>query len=274
MESRGWFWRGVAVLVALATGGAVVAVINTDGHWLWILSWLGLSWHATLAAALLTLPAGRWWGRLRGVLLVLLLLVSVVWVAGGAFDFSWSEAEDFIYTAAALTHMTACAVILLGLLRASASATGLIRLLRRAIATSIGALVLCWSLIALEANFTFDFVPDETLEDAVGVLTLLMSGGVFCVVALELQLRREISAQNPFASAVLKSACPRCGRAQDFVNGHGACAHCGLRVWLDIHEPRCACGYLLYDLPSDTCPECGRKSHPDAQRPTAPAAVS
>jgi rRNA maturation protein Nop10 len=27
---------------------------------------------------------------------------------------------------------------------------------------------------------------------------------------------------------------------------------------VEVEEPRCACGYLLYQLAGDTCPECGR----------------
>ena len=26
---------------------------------------------------------------------------------------------------------------------------------------------------------------------------------------------------------------------------------------IEIEEPRCACGYLLYRLEGDSCPECG-----------------
>ena len=53
--------------------------------------------------------------------------------------------------------------------------------------------------------------------------------------------------------------CPRCGTQQRFARGTSKCAECGLRVIVEFEEPRCACGYLLYKLTGEVCPECGRK---------------
>lgn len=52
--------------------------------------------------------------------------------------------------------------------------------------------------------------------------------------------------------------CPRCAAecALD-ANVDAACAACGLRIRVELEEPRCACGYLLYGLESPGCPECG-----------------
>lgn len=52
--------------------------------------------------------------------------------------------------------------------------------------------------------------------------------------------------------------CPRCGSAERVSTGRAKCSKCGLRIVLELEEPRCSCGYLLYQLHGDACPECGR----------------
>ncbi len=53
-------------------------------------------------------------------------------------------------------------------------------------------------------------------------------------------------------------ACPRCGKKQNVAIGEASCVACDLRISTRIEEPRClSCGYLLYQLTSDRCPECG-----------------
>lgn len=58
-------------------------------------------------------------------------------------------------------------------------------------------------------------------------------------------------------------ACPRCGLEQSMPvtgTGEGArCGRCRLRIRIDVDEPRCACGYVLYKIAGDRCPECGRE---------------
>ncbi|MFG0251941.1 MAG: hypothetical protein ACF8NJ_03610, partial [Phycisphaerales bacterium JB038] len=50
----------------------------------------------------------------------------------------------------------------------------------------------------------------------------------------------------------------RCAVAHMANMGTSHCQSCGLRIYLEVEEPRCACGYLLYQLQGDRCPECGR----------------
>ena len=52
--------------------------------------------------------------------------------------------------------------------------------------------------------------------------------------------------------------CPVCQRKLTVSNGTHVCGGCGLRIHIQIDEPRCAaCGYSLLMLKSDRCPECG-----------------
>jgi len=65
--------------------------------------------------------------------------------------------------------------------------------------------------------------------------------------------------------------CPRCGtHVAALSNRDTRCPSCRLKIRVEIEEPRCACGYLLYQLEGDTCPECGRAID-DAERWSASA---
>ncbi len=53
--------------------------------------------------------------------------------------------------------------------------------------------------------------------------------------------------------------CPRCATAISARSRRESrCPGCRLLVRVEVEEPRCSCGYLLYQLPGDTCPECGK----------------
>jgi len=52
--------------------------------------------------------------------------------------------------------------------------------------------------------------------------------------------------------------CPRCGRRCELeTNTDAKCAACQLAIRVEVDEPRCACGYLLFGLETASCPECG-----------------
>ncbi|NBX32239.1 MAG: hypothetical protein EBR07_05845, partial [Planctomycetes bacterium] len=52
--------------------------------------------------------------------------------------------------------------------------------------------------------------------------------------------------------------CPRCGTQCELeTNTDAKCAACQLAIRVEVDEPRCACGYLLFGLETTTCPECG-----------------
>lgn len=61
----------------------------------------------------------------------------------------------------------------------------------------------------------------------------------------------------------VRLTCPRCGCEQGIpVAGDGEggrCSRCRLRIRIDVDEPRCACGYVLFKITADRCPECGRE---------------
>jgi hypothetical protein len=62
----------------------------------------------------------------------------------------------------------------------------------------------------------------------------------------------------------VKLTCPRCEHQLSIrSNREARCTHCRLKLKVTVEEPRCSCGYLLYQLESDTCPECGEPIAPE-----------
>ena len=52
--------------------------------------------------------------------------------------------------------------------------------------------------------------------------------------------------------------CPRCGTQCELeTNTVAKCTACQLAIRVEVDEPSCACGYLLFGLETATCPECG-----------------
>lgn len=99
---------------------------------------------------------------------------------------------------------------------------------------------------------------NELVFRAVGVLgTLTLLG------TITLPVLHWIAVMRGRESVVTTSlpvtlTCPRCGQTEIRQAGRSACSKCGLWIRLEIEEERCAsCGYTLYRLTSDRCPECG-----------------
>ncbi len=101
---------------------------------------------------------------------------------------------------------------------------------------------------------------DETsfLWRGMGASGILAGCGTLALVVLAV-LNRQID-YEPGSKEMLSLflACPRCGKKQNVAIGEASCVACDLRISTRIEEPRClSCGYLLYQLTSNRCPECG-----------------
>ena len=59
--------------------------------------------------------------------------------------------------------------------------------------------------------------------------------------------------------ATLKLTCPECSKQQRLETGLVRCVNCKFTMLIELEEPRCECGYQLYNLQSDNCPECGKE---------------
>lgn len=69
----------------------------------------------------------------------------------------------------------------------------------------------------------------------------------------------------------LTMTCPLCGKEGELPTGFTKCPSCAGVLEIEVEEPRCQCGYLLFQLVGDRCPECGRDV-PDDQRWAPPIA--
>jgi hypothetical protein len=103
---------------------------------------------------------------------------------------------------------------------------------------------------------------EDVVFRLLGVFLILATLGTFAtplLARLESLSRRHGADASVDHFVEVRLTCPRC--ASDMTvraNKDERCLTCGLRVNLGVEEPRCTCGYLLYGLTADLCPECGR----------------
>lgn len=109
----------------------------------------------------------------------------------------------------------------------------------------------------------------EEFEDWTGkmIAVLAMLGGcgtlVTPILGIVERSGRKDSAESIQRKVMIDLTCPRCGFEQNMKAGSAKCTGCGLRISIDVEEPRCTCGYLLFQLTGDVCPECGKPIEPE-----------
>ncbi|MEE8131029.1 MAG: zinc ribbon domain-containing protein [Vicinamibacterales bacterium] len=99
-----------------------------------------------------------------------------------------------------------------------------------------------------------------TLARAMGVQAILAAcGTVVTPILWKTQTIRRTGTGGAIPLQIdVKIVCPRCHSEQELKPGDRSCGTCGLRIKIELEEPRCECGYLLHKLENDRCPECGR----------------
>ncbi len=105
------------------------------------------------------------------------------------------------------------------------------------------------------------FGMEELYVRALGVAAIIAAGGTIGAgIVWFFERRPEHEEPGLLGEGVpVETVCPRCramirGRS----NRECRCEGCRLKVRVEVEEPRCSCGYLLYQLVGDTCPECGK----------------
>jgi hypothetical protein len=106
----------------------------------------------------------------------------------------------------------------------------------------------------------FDPPAGDWFERVLAALVLLTAASTLIIVIIaRLEHGSWVGKFETLPSDLrVKLTCPRCGHTQKLAAGTSACSRCGLRIGISIEEPRCECGYLLYRLSGNKCPECGR----------------
>jgi hypothetical protein len=101
--------------------------------------------------------------------------------------------------------------------------------------------------------------PDaEVCLRLLGGLAILTACGTVCVPILHKLGAIPEGEELVTTPLTLTITCPRCTQSQQVTAGRSRCRSCGLKFRIEIEEAVCAkCGYALYMLTSDRCPECG-----------------
>ena len=123
-----------------------------------------------------------------------------------------------------------------------------------------GAVVLLVAIDALgwrgiAASPVYDLLA--VAAGAGGLVAALLAVAV--PMSCRIAARRDARPRESVSSRIfLHMTCPECGEPQQFRSGPVRCARCRFLMEIEIEEPRCECGYLLFQLTGETCPECGR----------------
>jgi len=244
-----------ALLLMAYTGAAVENVSNRAGEKIYAISWV-LSATATFVA-LIIVNIGldrRLILRIPAILATLVATtIAVTGIITGSDDDFWGR---IMIVGFALGGGGAFANLCLqGKLPASQA------WLRWATIAAAGLCVVCISGYALSYipySYTGHNVIEEYFGRGITASSILAGCGALALIVLARINRRVDATSETFVAQNITLFCPRCSKKQDLPLGDAACNACGLRISTRVEEPRCAtCGYLLYKLTSDRCPECG-----------------
>ena len=146
------------------------------------------------------------------------------------------------------------------------AASGMVRIIR------IVTMICTWIFVAcVLALIWFGELFDFGLGGYFFILTIIMIslllaavGTLVVPLATVGRLSRRKMLEGAMESRLTVSMdCPKCGERQNFAIGAAKCPDCRARLFIEIEEPHCECGYLLYRLVGEVCPECGRPVPPE-----------
>lgn len=257
--------RRILLLTALGLIGmgvltGVAAVMFPDG---WIPVELvgtvfvagGFTLGAMIAVALAGLMA-----RTLVVCLVVLALsaggyIALIWL-GGFVPWGFTEWLMRISSGLLIVAITLMHRMILASLR-SRSGIGRVNL-RVAVISAPTAALIALSLLFLEGWWGG---WDDLVVRLLGVALIIAAGSsVAAGVVAYFERRPEHDDPGVLGDGIaVMLTCPRCSASIDAVSNRASrCGSCRLKVRVEVEEPRCVCGYLLYQLNADACPECGR----------------
>ncbi|MEQ9207839.1 MAG: hypothetical protein RLN78_10765 [Phycisphaerales bacterium] len=127
--------------------------------------------------------------------------------------------------------------------------------------TTIIAASLMVALIIYGVIFDGYGTFDEIAARLIAIAAIITAGSTIATGAIAIFAPKPgDDEQSSFDTSIpITLICPRCAESiQAKSNKESRCQSCKLKVRVQIKEPRCTCGYLLYQLQSDSCPECGK----------------
>lgn len=232
--------------------------------------WSGNGWKLIVTSLLvggMSLPAlfcgrliqqGRMmvlmWTGVAAIAAALTLWLILLWTT-----FAWGILEHAIPVAQVST-IAGCWVALLALLTTQKPSDARLHHMFNMTLTfsTLLAGTLLWAIYKDDLKSNAPFIVALAVLTAAGTLLTVMLSKVA-------QIRPPAPMETLPSDAMIQFTCPRCATSQLFKIGGDNCCQCRLRVDISFEEPRCDCGYPLYKLQSDRCPECG-KDIPASQR--------
>jgi hypothetical protein len=256
-------WSALALIAMLSLLGAGSALAGSGLGWDYGINALIMWWMTLCIAACCAVIAFT--GRRIMLLGVACALVIILMLALDVDD-----GPQWLMWAMWFGAATVAEIGLLMLVRLRASPARLLRL------ATVASLLLFAAAMYPQASSVLDLsTPYDTwFERGIMALAILNAAGTLALFLVAwIESMTKPAPDTVPVNVALSAACPRCNASCTFPQGESACSSCGLRVTLEIQEPRCACGYLLYKLNSSHCPECGRAIRRTAPEP-APIAIS
>ena len=184
----------------------------------------------------------RWLGVLSSIVALVMLLIHI-WIGTGG-----GEKPFTLITATAMVVAWTNLFVMIPLKQGQRWLFWLS--FGAAVATAAGVNFLVWT----DYHFLHDFASRAT-----GAVAIVTACGSLALLVLARLSRRVQTNVYTTDLTDIDLICPRCEQRQKVVVGRPSeCQKCRLRFHVQIEEPRCPkCEYLLYDLTSDACPECG-----------------
>lgn len=186
-----------------------------------------------------------------------------IWFGEQVFKDSWQSMENFLRIAS-IVNILAVWSIYIGILYWLPVATGSLVFLRRvtlSVASCFAGLLILFYLVGIT---NLNGVWIDLLGRLMGMLGLAGFGLtiVMVVMSFVVRARNKNTHETMSERFMVEVICPRCDTNNKIKIGTGKCSKCLLRIRVEIEEPHCECGYAIYRLASDRCPECGREIPP------------
>ena len=257
-----WIGLGVAGSgLLLATGAALRLIMFDGGDNEGMLLGLGLGFLTggiwiLAAVSVVDRPAATRAARMA----VLATLVALGFLGAlAASALRQSESAAWMPTATSIAAIVALAAMFLAILRAQTPTSSSARFARGATI----AMVWLVAISSVSLILLFDLLPEPVRSIGVrsilgGVVVAALCGSTtYHLLAAERRARLRLG-ETVSPEILVELECPRCDAPRKARPGVWACKACGYVVSIAVEEPRCVCGYQLFRLQGDTCPECGR----------------
>lgn len=258
--------RALLITVGLTVlSGVLNLTIGVRAQWAWSIFGTGCTLALTLAV-FTAAGAVISRNRLRALMVVAILAASV---AGGiVLTLLWELAAADDYTAQDLAANWALALYLVSIAFVHTGLLSQVRTHTRLLLVIKTVTIVCaWLIVSVIVSLYW-------MEDVIGMnwqllyLAAITAGVMLAAVAVGTlvvpvaAVSHANRGQAPVESIASRLSahleCPRCGTRQTLGTGDVCCASCKGGLFIEVEEPRCECGYLLYRLEGDRCPECGR----------------